>query len=215
MVLPPETPKGGETLRKSDAGEIKMELPPPVPPTPANNADDAGDADKSNNKTRQKSASGAGGSWGWDWKLPDWSALFGNVRKWIIRYDPDRQMDVMKGVGMAGGDWLDMLLLVAAGVVAACGVYLLILWRRMRRQTSLTVKAWRDFCGVMKKLGVGKQPGECARDYLRRVCRERPEMEAAVEDIVRRYIDIRYGGQDSPEDELLFRRQVQRFTSMT
>jgi hypothetical protein len=45
--------------------------------------------------------------------------------------------------------------------------------------------------------------------------REQPEMAAATEDIITRYIDIRYGEGAAPEAEALFRRQVQRFISMT
>jgi hypothetical protein len=76
-------------------------------------------------------------------------------------------------------------------------------------------KSWHRFCRRLEKMGLKKNLRECPRNYLHRVVRERPDLAAATEDIIARYIDIRYGENGSAEDAALFSRQVQRFISMT
>jgi transglutaminase-like putative cysteine protease len=149
------------------------------------------------------------------WKLPSWSSLFGNLQKWVIHYDPDRQMDLLKGVGIEESNWLDLLISGVVGVAAMLGVYLIAAWRLGRTKLDRLAATWLKFCRRLEKLGVKKTAQECPRNFLNRVRRERPELAAATEDIIVRYIDIRYGENDSPEAFTLFKRQVERFISMT
>ena len=149
------------------------------------------------------------------WKFPSVSSFFGGLQKWVIRYDPDRQMEILKGMGVKEGNWLDLLLGGAAGVSLLLGAYLLAAWWRVRLSIDRITKSWLRFCRSLEKIGLKKMARECPRDYLRRISLERPELSAAAEDIIGRYIDIRYGGNDSPEAASLFKRQVQRFISMT
>lgn len=149
------------------------------------------------------------------WDLPDFASLFGKLRKWVIRYDPDRQMDILKGAGLERGDWLDLLVGGALGVFALLGAYLGVAWWRGRARLDPATRAWRRFCDHMRKLGLPKSPGECPRDYLARACRERPELAGALRDIVGRHVDLRYGGDASSAATAEFRRQVERFVGMT
>ncbi|ABK98451.1 transglutaminase TgpA family protein [Pelobacter propionicus] len=147
--------------------------------------------------------------------LPSLSSLLGGVRKWVIRYDPNRQMELLKGAGVKEGNWLDLLIGGTAGVLSLLGIYLLAAWWRDRRRVDPVAESWLRFCRRLKTLGVEKSETECPRDYLRRVSRERPELSAAAEDIIGRYILIRYGEECSGETTALFMRQVQRFISMS
>jgi hypothetical protein len=149
------------------------------------------------------------------WKLPNWSSIFGNLQKWVIHYDPDRQMDLLKGVGIEESNWLDLLISGVVGVAVMLGVYLVAAWRLGRTRLDRLAATWQKFCRRLEKLGVRKTAQECPRNFLDRVRLERPELAAAAEDIIIRYIDIRYGEDDSPEAFTLFKRQVERFISMT
>lgn len=150
------------------------------------------------------------------WQMPGLSSLFGDMQKWVINYDPDRQVELFKGAGFEGGNWLDMLIGGVVGVVSILMFYLGVAWWRGREKVDQLTKTWRRFCAQLeKKFGLQKQAYECPRDFLLRVCDEKPELEDAVQDIAGRYISIRYGGEDSKETRGLFKRQVQRFISMT
>ena len=149
------------------------------------------------------------------WTLPSWSSLFGNLQKWVIHYDPDRQMDILKGVGLEESNWLDLLIGGVAGVLSLLGIYLAAAWWRGRQQVDQVAKTWLTFCRRLEKFGLQKAGQECPRNYLERVRREQPDLAAAAADIIDRYIAIRYGEEDSAEAAMLFKRQVQRFISMT
>ncbi|MEI6891947.1 MAG: DUF3488 and transglutaminase-like domain-containing protein [Pontiella sp.] len=149
------------------------------------------------------------------WKLPSLSDLFSNLQKWVIHYNPDRQTDLLEGVGLEESNWLDLLIGGALGVFSLLGTYLGIAWWRGRTKMDPVSKAWKKLCARLLKLGLEKGAQECPRDYLRRACLEQPELAEALDDVIGRYIDIRYGGDDSSEAKMIFKRQVERFVAMT
>ncbi|WDP92781.1 MAG: DUF3488 domain-containing transglutaminase family protein [Desulfobacter sp.] len=149
------------------------------------------------------------------WTLPDWSSLLGNMQKWVINYNPDRQMDILKGVGMEGSDWLDLMITGVAGVALVLMAYLGAAWWKNRAEIDRVGKSWVKFRNRMEKLDAGMGLRECPGIYMDRVGSEKPELADATGDIIQRYIDIRYGNNHSPESSALFRRQVDRFISMT
>jgi transglutaminase-like putative cysteine protease len=149
------------------------------------------------------------------WSLPDWASVFTRMQKWVINYNPDRQMELLKGVGLQQSNWVDLLIGGVSGVGGLLAVYGLVAWVRGRRAVDRVGRSWAQFCRRMAREGVVRSDQECPRDYLARICRERPDLTSAAEDVVGRYIDIRYGGGPDPEAVRLFRRQIQRFLSMT
>ncbi len=149
------------------------------------------------------------------WQMPDLSSWFGDLQKWVINYDPDKQVELLKGVGVKETNWLNMLIGAALGVVTLLLLYLAVAWWRTREVIDPLTASWQQFCKRMEKLGVSKMSGECPRNYLARICSERPELETGVEDIIGRYIAIRYQGDEAQDAVALFKRQVQRFVSIT
>lgn len=148
------------------------------------------------------------------WGFPDWSSLFGGLQKWVIDYDPDRQVELLQEVGVENSNWLDLLIGAFVGVFLLLVLYLSVALWRGRRRIDPARRAWRQFCALLAKRGLKRKDYECPRDYLRRLSRERPEYAAAAADITERYIAIRYGEDKSAQAAVLLRRQVKRFISM-
>ena len=147
--------------------------------------------------------------------LPNALNFFGEMQKWVINYDPDRQMKLLKGAGMKNGNWVDLLLSAASGVGAMGAFYLLVGWIRQRRQRDPVAISWQRFCKRLEKLGLTRQSYECPRDFLQRIQTERPELATASADIITRYIALRYTPEPGGVTAPLFKRQVERFISMT
>jgi transglutaminase-like putative cysteine protease len=204
IVLPLEVKNPEQQADKNKESAVKMEVKKTAEAPPVKGPDKTDKAGKPAPVKREEG-----------WKLPSISSLLGGLQKWVIRYDPDRQMEVLKGVGLKEGNWLDLLIGGAAGVLSLLGIYLSAAWWRGRRRVDRVAETWLRFCRRLERLGPKKTGQECPRDYLLRVSREQPELAAAAEDIIVRYIDIRYGEDGSTEAAALFRRQVQRFISMT
>nr|WP_321465074.1 DUF3488 and transglutaminase-like domain-containing protein [uncultured Desulfobulbus sp.] len=149
------------------------------------------------------------------WSLPDWASVFARMQKWVINYNPDRQMELLKGVGMPESNWVDLLIGGVGGVFVLLALYALVAWQRSRAAVDRVGRGWNRFCARMARQGVAKTSSDCPRDFLARIGREKPELTSAATDIVGRYIEIRYGDGDDPEAVRLFTRQIQRFLSMT
>ncbi|MCA9482209.1 MAG: DUF3488 domain-containing transglutaminase family protein [Nitrospina sp.] len=199
VVLPPEKPK--EEQQK----EEQPEATPAVQVSRDETADEPA-ASSSKGRSGQEKDSG--------WQAPSWAGLFGGVQKWVIQYDPDRQVELLKGVGVKKTDWVGLLLTTLAGLMVLAGLYLALWWWRTRRAMDPVLRAYGGFCERLAKTGLEKKPYECPRDFCRRIEMERPEFAAGVSDITERYIEIRYGRERSRESVLLLERQVKRFTSM-
>lgn len=149
------------------------------------------------------------------WQLPSISDLFGNLQNWVINYDPDKQMEILKGVGLEGSNWLDLMIGSILGVAALLGIYLGGVWIQTRKKVGRVTASWRKFCGRLTTFDLVKMDHECPRNYLARISADRPELETAAGDIINRYIEIRYGSDESKQSQELFTRQVKRFISMT
>lgn len=203
IVLPPEKRKVTQT-QKSDAPapQIKIEKGATPPITVASNQGKA--------KAKSPAATESKG-----WQLPSFSSLFGGLQKWVINYNPDRQMQVLKGVGLEGSNWLDMMIGGMLGMVSLLCCYLAIAWWRGRTAVDAVTKSWSRFCSRMQKLGLPKMPHECPREYLKRASHQKPELAAVLEDVISRYIEIRYVGNNSPQAVAMLKQQVERFIAMS
>lgn len=148
------------------------------------------------------------------WMLPDWTSLFGGLQKWVINYDPDRQVELLKGVGMKDTDWLDLLLWAGLGVSGLLAIYLLFWWLGNRREHDPVLAAYQSFCDVVARKGIARKHNECPRDYLSRLVAAHPEYASAAADITHRYISIRYGSNNDNASVAMLQRQVKRFISM-
>lgn len=164
-------------------------------------------------KSPQQSANGQNDKK--SWSLPSLSSLFGNMQKWVINYDPDRQMEILKGVGLGKSNWLDLLIDASIGVASLLSFYLgIALWRSRRHRDQVT-RSWQQFCKRLAKFDLQKTAHECPRNYLKRIVKQNPEFTTAAEDIINRFIDIRYGQESTKKARTHFSRQVKRFLSMT
>jgi protein-glutamine gamma-glutamyltransferase len=149
------------------------------------------------------------------WSMTSLSSLFGDMQKWVINYNPDRQMDILKGVGLEDSNWLDLLIGAVAGVTSLLSLYLGVAWWRARKKLDAVSKSWQQFCAKLAKFDLAKSSHECPRNYLQRIRQQKPDLAQAADDIIGRFIDIRYGAEQSRQAESDFNRQVKRFLSMT
>ncbi len=147
--------------------------------------------------------------------LPDYASLLSGMQKWVIQYNPDRQVELLKGAGLKTGNWANLMISGALGGALLLGLYLAGAWWFNRPKRDVAAGAWAGFCTRMGKLGVPREIWECPRAYRDRVADQRPEMKEAVDDIINRYISIRFRDDGKKDEQQIFMRQVKRFLSMT
>ncbi len=136
-----------------------------------------------------------------------WDALAHKWNVWVLGYNPDRQRDLMRFVGMDQADW--RALTAALFTFLGAMTLLLLAWsfRRLARP-DLVQRAWRAFCRKLAKRGVERAPSEGPRDFAVRAARELPASGRSILRIGALYIGQRYGARASAAGTRRLRRRV-------
>ncbi|GAB1425751.1 hypothetical protein MASR2M16_29850 [Thauera terpenica] len=135
-----------------------------------------------------------------------WEALSNAWNQRVLGYNPDRQRELLAGLGIQGDDvW------VLAGTLMACASALMLalfIWAsRKRKAEDALDRAWRRLSKRLARRGLERQPWEGAHDYARRVALAIPELEAAMRTIGDNYARLRYGPEpDAAQVQALIRK---------
>jgi transglutaminase-like putative cysteine protease len=136
-----------------------------------------------------------------------WEALAHVWNVWVLGYNPERQRDLMRWVGMRDADWrsLTAVLFSALGLMTLA----LLAWSlgRLVRPDPVQ-RAWRAFCRKLAARGVTRAPHEGPRDYAARAARTLPASRLAILRIGAQYIRLRYGRHLSRPGVVKLRRMV-------
>lgn len=138
-----------------------------------------------------------------------WWAIGNAWNQWVLGYNPERQRDFLRKLGMTVPDWRSM----TATLAVLCGLMLLALagWMLHRRpRLDPAQRQWRKLSRRLARRGLARHTWEGPRDYARRVAAARPETAADIEAIAALYAGLRY---DVPSPLTLneLRRRVAAF----
>lgn len=125
-----------------------------------------------------------------------WDSVTYNWNQWVLGYTPERQRRLLSHIGFSEATWqsLAIILVICAGIAVLIGATLAL--RDLRSARTDAVKAAYDrFCRKLARRGVRRGIAEGPEAYARRAARQRPELAAAVAEITRLYIALRYGGE--------------------
>ncbi len=113
----------------------------------------------------------------------------------VIGYNPERQRELLKRLGMSAPDWRQM----TATLAGLAGVVLLGLtaWAlRGWRRPDPVQREWLRLGRQLKRRGLARQPWEGPWAYARRVGQALPESAAEIQAISALYGSLRYGSLD-------------------
>jgi len=136
-----------------------------------------------------------------------WEAVAHKWNVWVLGYNPDRQRDLMSGIGMRDADWRTLTATLFAFLGAMTLVLLAWSLRRVARPDPVQ-RAWRAFCRKLAKRGVERAPHEGPRDYASRAARALPAARRPILRIGALYIALRYGARASAARAAQLRRRV-------
>jgi transglutaminase-like putative cysteine protease len=146
----------------------------------------------------------------WSW-LRDlryrWDALGNGWNQWVLGYDPQRQVELMRRLGMRSPDWRSMTAVLSIG----CGVLMLALagwalWQRPRRDPVLA--AWNRLSRKLGRRGLARLPWEGPRQYAARVASVLPSLAGELGAIAEAYEGLRYGGIRGDSELRALRRSI-------
>ncbi|MBI5784113.1 MAG: DUF3488 domain-containing transglutaminase family protein [Rhodocyclales bacterium] len=138
-----------------------------------------------------------------------WEAVANTWNQWVLGYNPDRQRDLLRRLGMPQPDWRSMTATLA--VLSGVALLALTAWtlrRRRRRDPALAL--WDKLSKRLGRRGLARRPAEGPLDYAQRVSTALPQLADDMQAIARLYARLRYGpGTPTRLDEL--RRHVASF----
>jgi transglutaminase-like putative cysteine protease len=150
----------------------------------------------------------------WTW-LRDlryrWDALANGWNQWVLGYNPQRQVELLRSLGMSSPDWQSMTAVLAV----ACGLLMLALtgWALLQRQRSdPALAAWNRLSRKLRRRGLARRPWEGPRQYAARVGAALPRRADEVTALAVSYEDLRYAAGRGGITLQNFRRRVAAFS---
>lgn len=144
---------------------------------------------------------------GWDMVETRWN-------RWVIGYSADRQRSILGHLGL-DPDKPSALLVLLSAAAALCSllvfVYLHGFGRFRGNSTDQAQRSYLIFCDRLARAGLVRRPHEGPLDFASRVGTDRPDLAADVNEIVWRYVHLRYGNRGGREALRVLRRRVRHF----
>lgn len=141
-----------------------------------------------------------------------WDAVTNTWNQWVLGYNPERQRQLLRRLGMPDPDWRAM----AATLATLCGIALLVLtaWTlRHRKRPDPTVADWERLSRRLGRRGLARRPAEGPRAWAERVAGALPEAGAEMRSLATLFGELRYGksGENTPQRVAELRRRVASF----
>ncbi len=139
-----------------------------------------------------------------------WDAVSNGWNQWVLGYNPQRQRDLLQGLGMRSPDWQSM----TAALAGLSGLLMLGLtaWALRRHRPADPVQAaWQRLSRKLRRRGLERQPWEGPRDYALRISAALPARATEVAAIAGLYETLRYGTASRYDALPEFRRRIAAF----
>ena len=139
-----------------------------------------------------------------------WDSLNSSWNEWVLAYGPDRQKELLSGLGFGPVDWGEM---TVAMIVALSGFGLMFAGLRWRSRLARdpVARSWQRFCARLARRGLARGSHEGPLAFAERVAEQRPEWAAPVREIGKLYSALRYGPVVPPAAVRRLQRLTWRF----
>jgi transglutaminase-like putative cysteine protease len=137
-------------------------------------------------------------------------AVTNGWNQWVLGYNPQRQRDLLAGLGMKEPDWRSMtaVLSVLCGLVML-GLTISILRNRLRVDPAFA--AWRRFTARLARRGIVWLPWEGPLAFAERAAGQAPHHAQSIGEISALYARMRYGPAPQASDLLQLKKKIAAF----
>ncbi|RTL50943.1 MAG: DUF3488 domain-containing protein [Rhodocyclaceae bacterium] len=142
-----------------------------------------------------------------------WEAVNNAWNQWVLGYDNQKQMALLKKLGLESPDWQTLAALLAGSAGAL--LLAMSLWvMGQRRRVDPLQHLWQRFDAKLAKRNLGRHPWEGAVDYARRLQAALPDQAREIAAICGLYETLRYGrvGTSGKDSLALLKHRIDAFT---
>ena len=141
-----------------------------------------------------------------------WDAVNLAWFRWTTGYDIDKQLNLLKKLGVRTPDWIGLILGLFAGV-AIFVMAMVVSLRRSEQDRDPLLAIYHKFEKKLAQRGLVKSPSEGPVDFAHRVVADQPNLQLPVDEITALYVQLRYNQATWAEADQLgsMREMVRRF----
>lgn len=124
----------------------------------------------------------------WDMMNYRWSL-------WVLGYDDERQLQLLKRLGIDEFGWQTLFSLLTALFLGLCLTLILIglfLFRNRFQHADQAQRWYTVFCNKLAKLGYQRYAHEGPADFSERIASVNKNIATAIQEITQHYIEVRY-----------------------
>jgi len=141
-----------------------------------------------------------------------WDALNNGWNQWVLGYGPQRQMQLMRSLGIADPDYHHLALAMLSTLSALLlGIGLWLLRGRYLGVRDPLLRQYQYLCNKLARRGLARHTGEGPLTYAQRVSTARPDLSDQIRSIVHFYLRLRYRQNASILQIKRLAAQVRRF----
>ncbi|MGE3774886.1 MAG: DUF3488 and DUF4129 domain-containing transglutaminase family protein [Gammaproteobacteria bacterium] len=138
-----------------------------------------------------------------------WDAANYQWSQWVLGYSPQRQRELMERLGLGHITAGKLVVtLIAIGMLFLAALAWLLLRRRGRRDGP-ALRAWRECCRRLERIGLPREAHEGPIEFAARIAAARADLAPDIQAIARLYALLRYA--DAPNGIDLLRARVRAF----
>ncbi len=129
-----------------------------------------------------------------------WDMLNTRWNQWILGYDQNRQLDLLKRLHPMLASWQGMIAALTVALMLTTLVLARQILHRPRPPEDPAQRLYRTFCRKLSAIKLERRAGEGPADFAARAGRLRPDLAADIQAITSLYIGLRYrtGAGDLP-----------------
>ncbi|MGB5591901.1 MAG: DUF3488 and transglutaminase-like domain-containing protein [Gammaproteobacteria bacterium] len=141
-----------------------------------------------------------------------WDALDSAWNEWVLAYGPERQIALLRSLGVNSPDWRALAAVLGATVLLILGgVALWTAWHYRPSAEDRVQRMYRQFVARLARRGIHRAPWEGPLVLAERAQRLLPAYAGAIQSITRSYVRLRYEECSREVEMVRFRRLLKGF----
>lgn len=141
-----------------------------------------------------------------------WDALDSAWNEWVLAYGPDRQIALLRSLGVDNPDWRSLAAALGVSVIALlAGIAAWTAWRYRPPRRDQVQRLYRRYLERLARRGVKRAPWEGPLVLADRAERALPAYAGAIRSITRSYVRLRYEAGASDAELVKMQRLLRGF----
>lgn len=202
LVVPPEKAQLKQELTTKKAQKTATKKNTQFAPTESPSAETAKTQSKPESDKPDTAST-------WEW-LKNVSS---GMETWVLNYNPDRQIELLKKSGLRKVDWKNLLAISFIALLVLALIYALFLQVR-KAKSDPVVRAFNQLNKRFSKMQLACGDNECPSQWLLRIKASQPDLYPATKQVIDQYLVARYSEQPEAKEKALFIRDVKRLVAM-